>query len=405
MSPTDDLNSSDPAALERFSETIRFPTISTASADFSLRPFHEMREYASAAWSNTFSLLRMELHGLASILLTWIGSDPDAPPFMLTAHQDVVPPGEDEWTFDPFGGEISGGKVHGRGTIDYKCGFAGMLEACELLIKQDFMPERTVLLAFGHDEEVGGLNGAGSITRSLLSRNIYPTSVLDEGGYIVSVPGGDERAEIAIAEKGYATFRLTAEATQCHSSIPVERTAIGTLARALTSLETLGDRNSSTSTTFAPTVISGGCKENVLPGRAEVLVNTRPSSESSVALVKQQLIEIMDPLDVRVELLDNASLSEPSAVSSTEDPDFLSLKGSIKAVLGDSFPVSTGVFPAATDSRRYCLAAKNIYRFLPVRLGSMGVGALHSMNESISTGDYLNCVGFYSEYIRRASVI
>ena len=85
---------------------------------------------------------------------------------MLTAHQDVVPPGEG-WTFDPFAGKVEGGRIWGRGAVDYKCGYAGMLEAASFLLSTGFHPARTVYFAFGHDEEVGGALGAGAITEHL----------------------------------------------------------------------------------------------------------------------------------------------------------------------------------------------------------------------------------------------
>lgn len=395
----------------RFAETITYPTVS-APVSFPLEPFHKMREYASSAWPEVFSRMKMELHGGASVLLEWEGSAKNSAPVMLTAHQDVVPAGEG-WSFDPFTGEIRNGRILGRGTIDYKCGFAGMLEACERLMSRGFKPERTVFLAFGHDEEVGGLNGAGNITASLLRRGISCSSVLDEGGYIYPGDAGSETAVVAVAEKGYATFRVTAEAVQGHSSAPPERTAIGVLARAVTVLEELDIQDSPCppeiesspfrSTTLAPTVISGGVKENILPGRAQLLVNTRPSPLSSVADVRKKISEALEHLGVKVELLVNASVSEPSSFSSLSADDYRCLKEAASSVLGCSVPVVPGIFPAATDSRWYRAVASETYRFMPVRLGTGGISVLHSVDESISVADYLNCVRFYFEYISRAA--
>jgi carboxypeptidase PM20D1 len=358
--------------------------------------------------------METEIIGEASLLLFWRGTSPEAPPLMLTAHQDVVPPGNGKWTFDPFSGTVSRGRVWGRGTIDYKCGFAGMLEACGQLLQGGFRPVRTVLLAFGHDEEVGGMNGAESITRRLSSMGTRCSSVLDEGGYIHTGGSGEETAVTGIAEKGYASFRLVSEAVQCHASVPPERTAIGGLARAISILENLDFNDPPlpeslrgamfTGTTLATTMISGGCKENVLPGRAEATVNTRPGPLSSVDSVFRSISTAVSCTGVEVELLDNASVSEPSGIADTETGDFGHLQDSIATVLGPSIPRVTGVFPAATDSRRYGRIADNTYRFLPVRLGEKGIGALHSIDESIAIEDYLNCVGFYAEYIRRASV-
>ncbi|MCD4708777.1 MAG: M20/M25/M40 family metallo-hydrolase [Candidatus Sabulitectum sp.] len=398
--------------IRRFAGTIRFPTVS-APESFSLEPFHEMRDYSVSVWREVFSKLEMELHGGASILLKWAGN-PSLQPVMLTAHQDVVPAGEcREWSHDPFGGEISQNRIWGRGTIDYKCGYGGMLEAVSILLSRGFKPGRSVFFSFGHDEEVGGSAGAEVITDSLRTRGIVCSSVLDEGGYIYSEPDGSFTAEVAIAEKGYASFRLVADAIQGHSSVPPERTAIGILARGIAALDDASmpqpdvpnDISSSKwlATTFAPTILSGGCKENVLPGKAEVIINTRPSPGSSVAEVYKFIHSTVEPFGIAVELLDNASISEPSTVSSVQTKDFYALKTSILHTIAAGTGFRCGVFPAATDSRRYSLVAENTYRFLPVHLDQREVGALHSIDESISITDYLRCVEFYAEYISRVS--
>lgn len=319
---------------------------------------------------------------------------------MLTAHQDVVPPGEG-WSFEPFAGKVEGGRIWGRGAVDYKCGYAGMLEAASILLSGGFQPERTVYFAFGHDEEVGGALGAGGITEHLARNGVSLSSVLDEGGYIYGAPGS-ETAVVGLAEKGYATFRITAFGKQGHSSVPSKNTAIGTLSMAVSILEeeNTGDP---ADTTFAPTMISGGEKENVLPGSASALVNTRPAPGSSVGKVDHRIRTLLEPLGVEVELLRGPSLSEPSRVSSDQSDDFRCLTTAARAVLGESMPLVTGVFPAATDSRRYGKLARNVYRFMPVRLGAGGLSVLHSPNESISEEDYANCVRFYGEYIARAA--
>jgi len=401
-----------PEIVQRFASTIKFPTVS-APEDFSLEPFHMMREYSKTVWPQVFSSLEMELHGGASILLRWEGRQ-NLEPVMLTAHQDVVPAGRlEKWAHDPFGGEVSHNRIWGRGTVDYKCGYSGMLEAVSLLLSQGYKPERTVFLAFGHDEEVGGLAGAKTVTDSLIARGIVCSSVLDEGGYIYTDSDGGFTAELAVAEKGYASFKLTAVAVQGHSSVPPKRTAIGALAAALVALKNssfpgaqIPGGISSTrwlATTIAPTMISGGYKENILPESAEATLNTRPSPGSSVSEVFDHIAEFVKPFDISVELLDNASVSEPSAVSSVNTRDMTALREAIQKVLPKATRFRTGVFPAATDSRRYSKVARNTYRFMPVHLGNRGIGVLHSVDESISVSDYLRCVEFYAEYVARVS--
>jgi carboxypeptidase PM20D1 len=400
------------AVIRRFAGTISFPTVSSPGG-FSLEPFHRMREYAFSEWRSVFQKLETRILAEASLLLTWRGTDRSLPPFMLTAHQDVVPPGDHGWITGPFEASIRDGRVFGRGTVDYKCGFAGMLEACSVLLSKGFKPRRTVIFAFGHDEEIGGAAGAASITNALLESSVMCSSVLDEGGYIHRGINGSQEAVIAVAEKGYASFRIVALAEQGHSSVPPPQTAIGKLCRAVASLDGVRledppipgalSEEEGCCTTIAPTVIQGGCKENVLPGRAEAVINTRPAPGSSIERVHARLSAHLEGMDVALELMEGPSLSEPSDVSSVETPDYKSLVRAAETVLPHGVKIRCGVFPAATDSRRYGAVAGETYRFMPVSLGSSGIRMLHSVNESIKVQDYLNCVRFYAEYIRNAS--
>jgi hypothetical protein len=86
-----------------------------------------------------------------------------AKPIMLMAHQDVVPmaPGtEGDWEVPPFAGEVKDGFVWGRGSWDDKGNLIAQMEAVEMLVASGYKPPRTIYLAFGADEEVGGLRGA-----------------------------------------------------------------------------------------------------------------------------------------------------------------------------------------------------------------------------------------------------
>lgn len=114
------------------------------------------------------------------------------------------------------------------------------MEAVELLLSNGFKPKRSIYLAFGHDEEVGGTKGAQAVVKALKNRGIMLSFVLDEGGAVVSgvMPGlVKEDAMIDIAEKGYESLLLRAEAGGGHSSSPPKETAAGVLNKALVQLE------------------------------------------------------------------------------------------------------------------------------------------------------------------------
>ena len=187
--------------------------------------------------------LRLEKINQYSLLYTWEGSDPSAKPIILMSHQDVVPvdqPTLGAWEAGPFEGKITDTHIIGRGTMDDKGSLMAVMESIEMLLKEGFKPKRTVYLAFGHDEEVGGANGAARIAALLKEKGIQAAMTLDEGGFIAEdmIPGIESPvAMVNLAEKGFASFRLIVETRGGHSSQPPKDNTIGMLARAIVELE------------------------------------------------------------------------------------------------------------------------------------------------------------------------
>src|SRR5437773_596279 len=298
-------------------------------------------------------------------------------------RQDVVPVEsgtESRWTEPPFEGRIAGGYVWGRGALDDEGSLVGILEAVEHLVAAGTKPRRTVYLAFGYDEEVGGRRGAARIADLLASRNVHPELVLDEGGALATglITGvAAPVALIGIAEKGYVTVELTAQAEGGHSSMPPRATAVGILAAGLARLETrqmprairgptadmfdyLGPEmpfaprlvmanrwllggiltsqfgttpqgNALLRTTTAPTVLQAGVKENVLPSTARALVNFRILPGDSVASVLEHVRRVVHDPQITVHPL-TETLSNPSPVSSPDSAPFRLLARTIRAV-------------------------------------------------------------------------
>jgi carboxypeptidase PM20D1 len=199
----------------------------------------EFRAYLEHAFRTSTRALRREVVNGYSLLFTWPGANPAAKPILLMAHQDVVPvaPGTEKgWHADPFSGEIRDGFIWGCGSWDDKGNLLGILEAVESLAASGFRPRRTIYLAFGHDEENGGAEGASQIAKLLAERAVHCEFALDEGLLIAEgiLPGlRPPAALIGIAEKGSVTLQLTAVATPGHSSMPPARSAIGALASAI----------------------------------------------------------------------------------------------------------------------------------------------------------------------------
>ncbi|MBU1997517.1 MAG: M20/M25/M40 family metallo-hydrolase, partial [Candidatus Omnitrophica bacterium] len=77
---------------------------------------------------------------------------------LLTPHFDTVPIG-DGWKFDPFGSQIIGDKLYGRGTSDDKGNLASSMEVMRSLVEDGFMPKKDIVMAATVDEETGSHYG------------------------------------------------------------------------------------------------------------------------------------------------------------------------------------------------------------------------------------------------------
>jgi len=439
------------AAAERLAGAIRIPTVSEDAARMDAA-FREIQEYLARSFPRTDAALRKEAIGARGLLYAWPGADPTLSPVVLMGHLDVVPVQKDSeksWSHPPFGGETAGGFVWGRGSLDDKAGVLGILEAAETLLAQGFAPRRTVLFAFGADEETGGRAGAAEIATVLRRRGISPWLVVDEGGLIAEgiVPG--VRAPVAlvgIAEKGYATVELAAESAGGHSSMPPRHTAVGVLARAVSRLEAAPfpatlrgvggeffdfvgpemafpmrfafanrwllapllegrlaaspETDALIRTTTAATMFEGGPKDNVLPSRARAAVNFRILPGDSVAGVLEHVRRVVRDPAVRVRVLGQAV--EPSPVSSTDSPSWIALQRTIRQIFPDAV-VAPYLVLGGTDARYLAPLSANVYRFLPVRLTSRDLARVHGIDERLATADYASAIRFYERLLRNAA--
>jgi len=426
------------AAVERFARSLRFRTVSIEDGtDEGSREFLALHRHLERSFPTVHRSHPPRKPGDLSLLFRLPGEDRSLRPLLLTAHQDVVPAGDPgDWTSPPFAGEVVRGRVWGRGAVDYKIGLCGMLEAVEQLLLEGAVLRRGLLLAFGHDEEIGGAGGAERITALLEREGIRCCMALDEGGYIYSYPWARRPAAVvAVAEKGYATVVLSAPGVQGHASVPPAELAIEALSRAVCRLAdhpmpvrlcppaaalvegTVGDpaalepgslealtqhpaANALLRTTAAPTMIGGGEAENVLPATATARINFRTVPGQTSHDVMEHVRKRLEGLPVRAELVRDASLSEPSDLSPASGFLWDAMKESIRHSFA-GLEVYPGIFPAATDSRRYSRICDSVYRFVPARLGERGMGVLHSVDESVSVDDYLAAVGFYRALVRR----
>lgn len=440
------------SALARLAGAVRIPTISTTDyAQTDTAQFGRFGRYLRQAFPRVHAQLKLEKFNDFGLLFTWPGRNAALKPALLLGHYDVVPvlPGtESKWARPPFAGVQAGGYLYGRGTLDDKASVLAQLEAVEYLLGTGFQPTRTVLLAFGHDEETLGRRGAGAMAAALARRGIRAEFVLDEGG-VVKTDGvaGLKKAValVGISEKGYLTLELTATGKGGHSSMPPAQTSIGAVAAAVVKLEqhpfpgslaggddhlldylasevSFGQRlvfanrwlfapllkkilaatpagNATLRTTTAPTIFRAGAKENVLPIDATATVNFRLLPGDSVAGVVREVRRIIDDEHISIKIIGRPT--EPSWVSDPEAAPFQQLHRTIRSVFPAAV-VAPYVVTGATDARQYAALSPNVYRFLPTEITQEGIESIHGSNERLAVQNYPRMVQFYATLIRNS---
>ncbi len=158
-------------------------------------------------------------------------------------------------------------------------------------------------------------------------------------------------------------------------------------------------------TTTAATVIHAGEKENVLPKRAEALVNLRllpgDTPESALRRIEAQ-VRRLGFCEKSFTCSLNTPHSEPSRVSSIDSDGFRTLHRTIAEVY-PGVVVAPGLSMVATDSRHYAPIASDIYRFLPLRLTSDDLKRIHGVDERIGIKTYEEMIGFLARLIENLS--
>jgi len=441
-------------AIERLRAGLRIRTISPQDGiDRDVAAFRDFRRHLAAAYPLVHARLERELVGDLSLLFRWPGRDPDAPALVLLAHQDVVPidPGtEGDWTHPPFAAELADGYVWGRGSLDDKASLFAVLEAVESLLAAGFGPAADVYLAFGHDEELGGGEGAALIAALLAERAVRVGLVLDEGGVIFegSVPGlRAPVAAVGVAEKGYLSVVLEVEGEGGHSSAPPPITAIGRVSAAVLRVESsplpsrlgvaaraflergigpespfahrlvyanlwlfdplvravLGrvpGASAMIRTTAAPTIFRAGQKDNVLPARARAVVNFRVLPGDTTEGVIEHVRRTVDDEQVRISALPKRR--EPSSASALDGPAWVALGRSIREVFPEVV-VAPYLLVAGTDSRHFRELCDCVYQFMPFRVTPADMTRAHGTNERVSAGQVVDAVRFYRRLIENAA--
>lgn len=433
-------------AISALAELVKCKTVSSHDPNQEDdREFSALIDKLPQLYPQVFETCAFEKLPDRALLLKWSGKTPGNPTVMM-AHYDVVPVNEADWEKPPFSAIIENGVLWGRGTLDTKATFNGILSAADALIQTGFQPEHDIYFAFSGAEEVNG-KGAANIVDWFQAKQITPSLVVDEGGAVVEdvFPGVKAPCGmIGIAEKGMMNVRYRCVSAGGHASAPLPKTPITSLARACRRVvehpfpmkltkpaaemfDTLGrhsifplklvfanlwlfkpvlnmlcktiggDMNALVRTTTAFTMMQGSNARNVIPPQAELISNIRLNPADTVASAKAYLEKVVADKDVKIEVLESF---EPSRISQTGCDAW----NKVAAAVVETWPgtiVTPYLMVQCSDSRYYGKISDKVYRFSAMDMTAEERRSIHGNNERIRLDAICRAVEFYIRLMKK----
>ena len=436
---------------DKLAGAIACKTVSDADpARVDWNEFKKLHDYLRKSFPKVHEVMEREEIGDYNLVYIWRGSDSSAKPIGFLAHQDVVPAGdESDWKYPPFSGYDDGENIHGRGSNDMKHEMIMVLEACERLIAEGFVPREDIYLCFGRNEEVSNtpeMTGADLIAETLKNRGLRFDCIIDEGGTIIggqTFGASRNFALIGMAEKGFADFIISSEAPGGHSSRAPKETALGRVCRAAARVESNPEKprlipltedtlkamtpymssfalrfmvanlpltkglllkavgsntvmRSMLTTTTALTMAEGSPQDNVLAQKPWVLVNSRILPGDTAETIRESLAKKIDDPKVEVSILKS---HQEQSISNYNTEAYRLLCAQV-----EHYYPGTVVMPylqlGASDSRNYYRVCDNVYRFIPVLMEKGDSYGAHKANEFIPKNILGRGVAFFMDFIR-----
>lgn len=433
-------------SIKALQELIKCKTVSYY--DSSLEDDNEFQKLISllpTLYPNVFKVCEFKQLPDRALLFRWAGKE-NGKPTVLMAHYDVVPVEEQSWEKPPFDAIIEDDVLWGRGSLDTKVTFNGVLFAANTLINEGYVPKNDIYFAFSGGEEVNG-NGAVNIVNHFKENGIEPALVVDEGGAVVEnvFPGVKSPcAMVGIAEKGMLNLEFSVKSNGGHASSPAPHTPIGILSRACCKVEnnpfkmhitkpagemfdTLGrhsnfvfrmifanmwlfkgvlnmickksggELNALLRTTVAFTQSEGSNAPNVIPPRATMTANLRLNPKDTVDGTVEYIRKIID--DDNVELILGSNMN-PSRVSQTNCEAYNKVASAVASTWKGCI-VSPYLMVQCSDSRHWGVISDKVYRFSAMDLTSEERATIHGNNERIRVETAVKAVEFYVRLMKQ----
>ncbi|MEO8603735.1 MAG: M20/M25/M40 family metallo-hydrolase [bacterium] len=354
------------------------------------------------------------------------GSGGAAKPIVLLNHMDVVPADAARWSVPPFSGQFRDETIYGRGALDMKGLAVAMVTALRLLAEQGIVPRHDIVFLAVPDEEVGSTQGAAWLAQHRPDV-LDAEAVWDEGGIGITDLLPAPALFISVTEKQVLWLRLIAEGPSGHGSrpfhdaaprrltealarildnppaprlTPVARDAFRNVGAQVGGVEGLAMRHlgnpvvwlfadgmlqqepwsaAMTRDTIALTMLNAGYKPNVIPERAEAVLDCRLLPDTKPQSFLDQLTKVIADPGIRIETIQAPDSTPPSP---TDTPLYTAMRRASEAVY-PGVVVTPSMTTGGTDSRFFRQRGVPAYGFFPVLLPKAITSTVHGVDERL----------------------
>jgi succinyl-diaminopimelate desuccinylase len=349
----------------------------------------DILEHALRPLGFAVTRLRFEGNGSYPVDNLFATRGSSGPHLLFNGHTDVVPPGERSlWTHEPFGGEIVGDLLYGRGAADMKSGIAAFIGALAAAPQ-----DGRVSLAITNDEEADGINGTARILEWAAAQgHRFDFAIVGEPSATARV--GDS---IKIGRRGSFSGKITVTGVQGHVAYPQQ--AVNPLPVAAALVTALSGKLDDGSEHFPPSNLEftsidvGNTVTNVIPATAKLSFNVRYNDTWTPERLDAAIRDVIDGLDAggtRLEL----------EGQKTQTRSFLSpLSGAVET-LAAVIAEHSGARPdfstaGGTSDARFVAQYCHV-----VELGLPGP-SMHKADEHVKIGDLRDLTALYAAFLKR----
>jgi len=374
-------------------------------------------------------------------------------PVLLIGHLDVVEAKREDWTTDPFQFVEKDGYFYGRGTQDMKDGDAIMVATLIRMKKENFVPDRDIILALTADEEGGKSNGVDWLLKNHRELIDAEFVVNTDDLTVWTVQGKAIEVEIVASEKIYSDYQLVVTDAGGHSSLPKPQNAIYELSNALVRLQNYkfplefnevtrayydrlsktetGQRaadmrailkeppdqdavarlsqdvndNATLHTTCVATRVNAGHANNALPQRAEAIVNCRILPGHTKQEIRETLVRVLDDPAIAVHYMSDSftpSETVPTNPVFTPHPLRSDVLNAVEKLSGEMWPgtpviptmargASDGIYTSAAGMPTYIVAGVAVDR---------DDDREHGRDERIGTESFYRGLDFWYRFLK-----